>query len=227
MPCACLLFDEHLDASMRTTARAIAEGAAAFEPQPIFHMPVIGSLHQCAAHDVEAACSRMARDGPLSFRFVKWEISGGHMLRAVIDAPTVDALATRLKQELGHGRPWRSHYATIGSVAAMDPMCHQEFLEAVATAFPIDQRLVYQFKARVEFNMHNGPTQNAPKPKSSHQKWMRAERPAAMMITKETTGITGQSKSGGIAKRALAKQHKKRGKPRSNKQLDTLGPYCY
>jgi len=159
MPYACLFFSDDIDASMRAAAGHIAESSA-FEPHPLFHCPVIGTLHHYTTEDVTSACLRVTSGEPLPFIFGKWELSGT-LLRATIESPAVSELAGRLHFELPLGRPWTSHYVTLGSVAAIDAGRRDEFLAAVTAAFPIDPTIRYTLHSQLEYNEHNLPQHNA------------------------------------------------------------------
>lgn len=193
MPYACLLFAEEIDESMRTAANCIAEGSA-FEPHPLFHCPIIGSLHHYSAEEVSAACTRVTSDAPLTFRFGKWVITG-ELLRASVESTAAAELTGRLHLELPRGRPWVTHYVTLGSVAAIEVARREEFLRAVEAAFPIDTTIEYVFRARIEYNEHNVAPH---KPPPLHKPPQHKPAPSS-------TGRPGAAKSRRVATKAPGK----------------------
>lgn len=221
MPYACLLFADDVDSFMRSAADTIAKGSA-FEPHPIFHVPLIGSLHSYTAEEVATAGMRTRTDEvALSFHFGKWELCGSH-LRATVDSAVAQELVGRLQVELPVGRPWASHYVTVGSVAAIDKERREEFLSAVQAAYPIDPQIEYNFKSHLEYNEHNvaphkppatrrpkkGPSRTKPQAarpaqpvRSLHRKWKRGADSMHVDATTTTTGPTGAAvQSAGIGK---------------------------
>jgi hypothetical protein len=219
MPYACLLFNENINTAMRSAADSIAAGSA-FEAHPLFHVPIIGSLHRYTADKVANACDYVANDAPLSFNFGKWEISGSQ-LRATIECEAAAQLATRLQGQLPAGRPWTMHYVVIGSVAAIEAARRDEFLAAVSASFPNDPQQHHLFAKRLEYSEHISllskkpcvtATQNrsaarrAAKP-STHRKWSRVGKAShvgpALVPMDTSTGQTGQAgahRSAGIVK---------------------------
>lgn len=142
MPYVFATFEDDIEASMRTTATHIA-ASSAFQPhQERFHVPLLGSLHDYARADVTAS----TRTAPiLRGHFVAWEVKASQ-LRATVEFDTDDASATlhHLKDGLSRGKPWRTHYVSLGSVAAIDVASHGAFVTAVREAFPIDSGLVFR-----------------------------------------------------------------------------------
>uniref|UniRef100_A0A7S2CMH4 Uncharacterized protein n=1 Tax=Haptolina brevifila TaxID=156173 RepID=A0A7S2CMH4_9EUKA len=204
MPYACLLFADNVDRFMRVAANSIAEGSS-FEPHPIFHVPVIGSLHHYTAKDVAGAASRATADKVvLSFRFGRWELSGS-LLRATVESTSVRELAGHMQRELPLGRPWASSYVTVGSVATIDKERREEFLAAVEAAFPIDPQIEYSFKGHVEYNNHNVAThkpaairlprhrrtQTQQPARSPHRKWACEAGTTCMDTSSTDTGLMG------------------------------------
>lgn len=141
MPYLSLNFADDVNASMRNTAIKLAEGSP-FAPETAdLHVPCFGSLHGYP-HEVirDAAVNVLALQG----RFIRWEIAQ-HQLRVTIALASdgLSELYRHLRRALPRGRPWRSHYVTLGSVAHIEPERRDEFLQAVVAAFPIDETIYF------------------------------------------------------------------------------------
>merc|ERR1719359_589985 len=113
MPYACLVFDDDVEASMRSTAGRIAASSGFLPEVAPYHVPLLGGLHKYTEPEVRQALTASA-DGPLTGRFVKWEIVKSR-LRAVVQLANDDHVQ-RLQRLLPSGTPWRSHYLVLGSL---------------------------------------------------------------------------------------------------------------
>lgn len=149
MPYLCAHFDENVNAVMHDAAQRIA-GSSAFTPEELrFHVPLIGSLHVYSQEHITSVIEQTL----VSTRghFVKWTIQGSS-LRAMVELIEGAPDLLQLQQTLPRGRPWRSHYVTLGSVAGIDAARHKEFLEAVEAAFPIDKDLHFALAGRLMYH---------------------------------------------------------------------------
>lgn len=153
MPYLCAHFDENVNAVMHDAAQRIA-GSSAFTPEQLrFHVPLIGSLHVYSQEHITSVIEQTLAS--IHGHFVKWTIQGSS-LRAMVElSEGAPDLLQQLQQTLPRGRPWRSHYVTLGSVAGIDAARHKEFVEAVEAAFPIDKDLHFALAGRLMY--HNAP----------------------------------------------------------------------
>jgi len=163
MPYACLTFDPAIDAAMRESAVRIASGSAFVPDKQPFHVPLLGSLHIYEAEAVRKALDD-SRYFAVRGRFIKWTIHAAQ-LRAIVELDGADVLLKHLQQALPRGRPWRTHYVTLGSVADIEAAQHDGFLAAVADAFPMDPNAIFS-AGMLEF--HDVPPPRAP-PQPQHQ----------------------------------------------------------
>lgn len=155
MPYACLLFEDAVNISMRETANRLAANSAFVPQETPFHIPLLGSLH---VYSPEAVAAAFPETATLFGRFGRWEIRAG-ILRATVELDGAEMLVGLLQETLPKGKPWKSFYVALGSVANIEASQHADFLEAVATAFPIDANATFATAARLEY--HNVPTTNA------------------------------------------------------------------
>jgi len=147
MPYIAALFDEQQQTSMREAAHRIAAGSALAPQADPFHIQIHGGLH---IYSDEAVAAAIAATPPLRGRFLKWEIAQ-QQLRAAVECDP--AVLQHLHVALPQGKPWRTLYVRVGSVAGIDKAKHDEFLAAVVTAFPMDASL--EFTTSLAF--HNVP----------------------------------------------------------------------
>jgi len=186
MPYVHLCFEDQVDASMRATATRIAERSL-FEPSPLFHVPVLGSLHRYDAKHIESTCAHAVVDhAPPSFQFVQWELAG-QTLRCRIASSDLSALASRLHHELPLGRPWASFYMTLGSVAGIEASVRADFLAAVSTAFPIDELANFTLKMAIEYSCQ-------PPPKPRHEPRAHSSAPSSRELASMRIQSSGQTK---------------------------------
>jgi len=153
MPYIAALFDDHWQAIMHEAATRIAAGSALSPQKESFHIQIAGGLHVYSDEAVDAA---IATSPPLRGRFLKWEIVQ-QQLRAAVECDP--AVLNRLHAALPQGKPWRTLYVRIGSVAGIDKTKHDEFLAAVQAAFPMDSSL--EFTTALAY--HNVPMPQPPK----------------------------------------------------------------
>merc|ERR1711990_616137 len=99
------------------------------------HLQILGGLHVYSDEAVNAA---IANTPPLRGVFLKWSIVQ-QQLRADVECDP--AVLSQLRAALPQGKPWRTFYVRIGSVAAIDQAAQDEFLAAVSAAFPMDASL--------------------------------------------------------------------------------------
>jgi len=155
MPFVALVFEPSTDASMRDTVNRIASGSS-FEPQSCrFYVPVLGSLHEYGAESVTKVIRGLACW--LRGRFLRWEIRGTN-LQVAVEIDNNAGFIKDLRTDLQRGRPWKKHSVALGSVAAIEESRREEFLKAVAAAFPIDQSMIFE-TAQLEY--FERPPQNA------------------------------------------------------------------
>lgn len=164
MPYMSVLFDDAVEASMRDTANKIAAGSAFTPHEGRFHVPLLGSLHVYS----QEALAQTTSAAPITLRgrFLKWEIRASQ-LRATVEFERVSELMSSLQQSLPRGRPWRTHYVSIGSMTGIDTALHDDFLAAVCAAFPIDTTLLFT-ASQLEYHdtpQHNLPMTTATKPR--------------------------------------------------------------
>lgn len=188
---------------MHEAAARIAAGSA-FVPQDApFTVSVIGSLHKYSDDAVATA----ARSSPATVRgrFVKWEISRAK-LRAAIEIEGAQELLACLQRELPRARVWDSHYVTVGSVAGIETARHDEFLEAVNAAFPLDAGLIFTLgglelarvapqhvKTKGAKPMPKKKGQPAPAPPSIAKQARKRRTASPHMKWERRPGATGQS----------------------------------
>lgn len=148
MPYACVAFEESVESSMRESATRIAMGSA-FVPQVTpFHVPLLGGLHVYEPETVQQAFA----GAPLTRgRFCGWAIQSGQ-LRCAVELEDAAGVLDHLQGRLPRGRPWRTHYVTLGSVEDIEASRHDEFLAAISEAFPIDPTALW---AAQRFEYHN------------------------------------------------------------------------
>lgn len=140
MPYVAATFDDAISHSMRETADRLAAGSAFKTSDQPFHVPIMGSLQQYSPDAIAMAAG--SAPSCLRGRFVKWELHQSD-LRCVIEFSGVDALLEHLQQTLPRGKPWRTHYLTLGSIADIEAWMHDDFLAAVSQNFPIDPSLEF------------------------------------------------------------------------------------
>lgn len=141
MPYICLTFDDTTSASMRQSADRIACGSAFVPSQPPLHVPLLGSLHVYAPEAVRMALAEA--NGTIRGRFVQWGIHASQLRASIELLDGADAVMQQLQRTLPRGRPWRTHYVSLGSVAEIDTAQHDAFLAAVNSAFPMDASAIF------------------------------------------------------------------------------------
>lgn len=151
MPHIALSFDAPQEAAMKSAASRISAGAS-FTPQASLRVPVFGALHAHSAEDIMAAIEEAPM---IRGRFLRWELCEQE-LRAVVELEHPAALIGHLRSRLPRGRPWKSHYVTLGKLHGIDASRHGEFLTAVTAAFPIDTNLTFTTS---KLQYHDEPTQ--------------------------------------------------------------------
>ena len=156
MPYIAALFEEQQDNVMRDAVHRISAGSAFVPQTDPFHLQILGGLHVYSDEAVNAA---IANTPPLRGRFLKWSIVQ-QQLRADVECDP--AVLSQLRAALPQGKPWRTFYVRIGSVAAIDQAAQDEFLAAVSAAFPMDASL--EFTTYLKY--HNVPQ---PQPKDAMQ----------------------------------------------------------
>lgn len=169
MPYACFTFDETTNTAMRDCVARICATSAFVPDETPFHCPLVGSLHGYSQEAVFAAFD--AAPALCAGRFLNWDLNASSQrLRVAVELTDGGAaLLTHLQQALPQGKPWRTHYVTLGSVAQIEPSLHASFLAAVEAAFPI--RDASFSAASLEFHVAaatNKPPLRAPAPEAVH-----------------------------------------------------------
>jgi len=236
-----LRFEDSTEKSMGEAVSQMAEGSA-FKPHPSAFVSFFGSLHRYSADQINSTLD--ANPKPLRGRFLRWEIvARSAQLRAVVELEPVgcEALLGHLEQAFPKGTRWRSHYLTCGSLAAIDPSLHADFLAAVEAAFPIDPNAYFSTRDRLELKNDEAPPPKlkapplirlppagvtAPK-KSPHKKWVRPQIAEQLLGKKKPPMQKKPSQSEGMAPMDVASHtgvtglgarvvtiHKRRGRAR-------------
>lgn len=130
-----LHFDERTASNMRTAVGLIADGSAFYPSELPFHIPIMGSLHQYPAAQVQQQCVKWC-SSPCG-RFIEWAIVSGE-LRAVLELDDITPSVEELRSALPCGRLWDRFHVTLGNVEAIDASAYSAFLCAIKEAFPID-----------------------------------------------------------------------------------------
>lgn len=152
---------------MRETAARISQGSAFVPHEVPFHVPLLGSLHVYPNEAIFKAFDRVDC-GPQNCRFLRWECRASE-LRVVVELLDCAQLS-HLQEALPRGKPWRSHYVSLGSVAAIDAALQTDFLAAVEAAFPIDASIPFILK-KLEYHVGDKPPDKAPpKEPAQHSK---------------------------------------------------------
>jgi hypothetical protein len=130
-----LHFDERTASNMRAAVGLIADGSAFCPSELPFHIPIMGSLHQYPASQVQQQCVQWCSE-PCG-RFIEWAIVSGE-LRAVLELDDITSSVEELRSALPCGRLWDRFHVTLGNVEAIDASACSAFLCAIKEAFPID-----------------------------------------------------------------------------------------
>lgn len=135
------MFDDVVESSLRAVANQIAAGSAFVPQQDPFHVAFLGSLHTYSTEQVNAS---IASAPPVRGRWLAFELHQ-QQLRMLVELEPDGAAAclSLVKAHLPLGKPWRTHYVTLGSAADIDSSVHGEFLAAVEQAFPIDATALF------------------------------------------------------------------------------------
>ena len=226
MPYIAALYDDATDWSMRQTAAQIATGSAFVPQDDPFHVPLLGGLHVYSDAEVEISIYDAP---PLRGRFLKFFIAGSE-LRAAVELEDVGAYVNQLATALPKGKPWRTFYCTLGSVANIDKTKRDDFLKAVSEAFPIDAaagfstaRLAYH--NIIKTNVDDKPNDVLPPPQVARQPNKKTPvngaRTKSRLNPKAAPYVPTNSKSTErmvtIQKKAVNKPNKRSHKPKGGK----------
>lgn len=221
MPFVSLLFDEATQAAMNETALRLATGSA-FAQAPAFHVPLLGSLHHYSAELVAAAIAS-APPQPTRGAFVRWEIHNAR-LRAAVEIHDGHAIQ-HLQGALPLGKPWRTSYVELGSVAEIEPSQRDEFLAAVRAAFPMDGSVNFASGRLAHHNEPPLPKKSGPgtpaKLRATAKPFVpkiKNAKAAPMQLT--TTSAIGKKKP--KKKKAGASPHRKWERPTTSSDIDML-----
>lgn len=180
MPYLCAVFDDATQAVITEAATRFAESSPfTFEKDTPFHVPLIGGLHVYPKDKIAAAVVEGSgtTNAPVEGRFIRWDASSKSKLRIVVELANHDGLVA-VSSALPLGREWRDElYVEVGSLAKIDRVNWDNFIEAVTAAFPITESSRFTI-SHLDFIEARRP------PRPSKPKVEQAAKPAAKLAQK-------------------------------------------
>lgn len=153
MPYIYAVFEDSVITAMYSAVERIASGSAFVAQKMPFHVRILGSLH---VYTSETIANTIANTTPLRGRFGKWELHA-NQLCCTVEIFDSSEILNHLQSQLPRGRPWRTHFVTLGSVEGIASAQRDEFLSAVESAFPIDAAMEFAMP-RLQYHTHLSTT---------------------------------------------------------------------